>query len=134
MRLSTLLLGCIAAQALGKPASPDYDSRALAEDSLEELAKRQSVGGILCPQQGGRGSGTDYDYGCTGGYCWRNCRVHSASVMSGKPWCWLKYEAGNRGWVPCGRWQDCEWSYNNKNARCATGNCDACGCDCNNDK
>ncbi|KAH6879553.1 victoriocin [Thelonectria olida] len=77
---------------------------------------------------GGRGNGLDYDYGCSGGWCWRNCGGPFTAWP--KPWCWLAYEGGKGGWTPCGGWKDCEWSYNNKNAKCAKGNCKACGCAC----
>ncbi|KAJ5037622.1 victoriocin [Bipolaris maydis] len=64
-------------------------------DEVAALAKRG-----VC-SKGGRGSGYDYDYGCDNGWCWRNCDG----------------PFGNGGWTPCGRWQDCEWSYNNKAAK-----------------
>jgi hypothetical protein len=82
--------------------------------------------------EGGRGMGFDYDYGCDKGWCWRNCNgpFVSTNPAAPKPWCWLAYEGGNGGWTPCGRWQDCEWSYNNKNAKCGKGDCKACGCGC----
>lgn len=98
----------------------------LAEHS--ELIKRG-----ICTQ-GGRGHGIDYDYGCENGWCWRNCDGPFGGVVldptSTKTWCWLAYESGNGDWTPCGRWQDCEWSYNNKAAKCGKGNCNACGCGC----
>ncbi|EMD61770.1 hypothetical protein COCSADRAFT_38606 [Bipolaris sorokiniana ND90Pr] len=94
-------------------------------DELTGLQKR-----AYC-QDGGRGHGWDYDYGCTNGWCWRNCEgPFNGALEFRKTWCWLAYEAGSGGWTPCGRWQDCEWSYNNKNAKCAKGNCKSCGCGC----
>ncbi|KAH6616271.1 victoriocin [Boeremia exigua] len=95
---------------------------------LTEVAKIAARG--TC-SSGGRGGGTDYDYGCDKGWCWRNCGGPFYDVFDkGKSWCWLKYESGNGGWTPCGRWQDCEWSYNNKQAYCAKGDCPSCGCGC----
>lgn len=106
----------------------DTTSSTKQEDPIEvaSIAKRG-----LCPK-GGRGTGWDYDYGCDKGWCWRNCNgpFISENPLSKKTWCWLAYESGNGGWTPCGRWQDCEWSYNNKAAKCGKGDCKACGCGC----
>lgn len=102
------------------------------ENLESSIGKRSSDDGLTkrnsCPR--GRGNGPDYDYGCDKGWCWRNCNKPPGVWDTPKPWCWLKYEGGNGGWTPCGRWQDCEWSYNNKNAKCAKGNCKSCGCGC----
>ncbi|EUC33609.1 hypothetical protein COCVIDRAFT_23019 [Bipolaris victoriae FI3] len=118
-------------------ASPLYDPASETEvtnsskrgDLLDEVAAIAKRG--VC-SKGGRGSGYDYDYGCDKGWCWRNCDgpFVNADVGLKKTWCWLAYESGNGGWTPCGRWQDCEWSYNNKAAKCGKGDCKACGCGC----
>uniref|UniRef100_A0A8H7K1K7 Uncharacterized protein n=1 Tax=Bionectria ochroleuca TaxID=29856 RepID=A0A8H7K1K7_BIOOC len=116
------------------------------DEILEDTSPRESTGlearqkwsgGEFCPGSTGRGTGADYDYGCTKGWCWRNCNVHLEQVLQPwhhKPWCWLAYNGGNGKWTPCGRWQDCEWSYNNKNAKCGKAqkgkSCKACGCGC----
>ncbi|CAM1508007.1 Fc.00g048550.m01.CDS01 [Cosmosporella sp. VM-42] len=108
--------------SIGKEVS--LETPAERDESLIEKRQR-------CATGGGRGHGADYDYGCDNGWCWRNCNVESSIiVLDKKPWCWLAYEGGHGGWTPCGRWQDCEWSYNNKNAKCGKGNCKACGCGC----
>ncbi|UPK95931.1 hypothetical protein LCI18_006866 [Fusarium solani-melongenae] len=110
-------------------------------EDLKRFANHQSLvseGGSLTKRydctNGGHGRGADYDYGCNGGWCWRNCDVNVGwpGGLAGqpKPWCWLAYDGGKGGWTPCGRWQDCEWSYNNKDAKCGKGNCKACGCGC----
>ncbi|EUC43040.1 hypothetical protein COCMIDRAFT_101862 [Bipolaris oryzae ATCC 44560] len=117
--------------------SPLYDPASETEvtnsskrgELLDEVAALDKRG--VC-SKGGRGSGYDYDYGCDKGWCWRNCDgpFVNADVGLKKTWCWLAYESGNGGWTPCGRWQDCEWSYNNKAAKCGKGDCKACGCGC----
>lgn len=161
MKLSLALLGLAATHTICTPAavkperaavegevhpyslgitSPLYDPSAKKED-LESSPKkpdtrqsRRDAGLVeraaVC-DAGGRGNGIDYDYGCTGGWCWRNCNGpwHDPFAFK-KEWCWLKYSGGNGGWTPCGGWKDCEWSYNNKNAKCAKGNCKSCGCGC----
>jgi hypothetical protein len=93
---------------------------------LTELDKRK-----VCAD-GGRGTGVDYDYGCVKGWCWRNCDGPFLPLPPRltKSWCWLAYDGGNGDWTPCGGWADCEWSYNNKNAKCAKGDCKSCGCGC----
>lgn len=89
---------------------------------------------VMCPPGKGRGQNMDYDYGCDEGWCWRNCRTGRTFPLGAisKPWCWLKYEAGVGGWTPCGRWQDCKYSYDKKNAKCAKKKkgCGECGCGC----
>ncbi|KAL2211262.1 hypothetical protein CC79DRAFT_1317417 [Sarocladium strictum] len=128
----------VTSHLLSPEASPEdldssYGKREVLGTSPNEerdLDKRYS-----CPAGSGRGKGQfEYDYGCDKGWCWRNCDVNVGSPGGGeglrKPWCWLAYEGGHGGWTPCGRWQDCEWSYNNKNAKCGKGDCKACGCGC----
>ena len=104
--------------------SPVEHGELIAE--VAEITKRGTCA------QGGRGWGPEYDYGCDNGWCWRNCDGPFLVLPQApkKSWCWLAYESGNGGWTPCGRWQDCEWSYNNKAAKCSKGNCKACGCGC----
>ncbi|KAI9172852.1 hypothetical protein HJFPF1_02366 [Paramyrothecium foliicola] len=113
-------------------ASPAYNPD-IEENDLESISVRSDIRLFhrqtpSC-EEGGRGKGHDYDYGCDKGWCWRNCGGPFGLTYN-KPWCWLAYEGGKGGWTPCGGWKDCEWSYNNKNAKCAKGNCKACGCGC----
>ena len=119
----------------GAEIDENLDSSVGKKVSLESLAKREESlfdKREVCPVGQGRGSGWDYDYGCDNGWCWRNCNaeINFLYPWNGKPWCWLAYEGGWGGWTPCGRWQDCEWSYNNANAKCGKGDCAACGCGC----
>lgn len=114
--------------------SPLYDA-SVGEVNLTSPAKRGELIAKAAEIEkrgdcatGGRGTGFDYDYGCDNGWCWRNC--DGPFLNWPKTWCWLAYESGNGGWTPCGRWQDCEWSYNNKAAKCGKGDCKACGCGC----
>jgi hypothetical protein len=103
--------------------SPAKRGELIAE--VAEITKRDH-----CLVSGGRGTGFDYDYGCDNGWCWRNCDGPFWSSIEKKTWCWLAYNDGNGDWTPCGRWQDCEWSYNNKGSKCGKGDCKACGCGC----
>jgi hypothetical protein len=108
----------------------ETDSSAESAESHARLAPRKEED--VCPSPGGRGSGLEYDYGCVEGWCWRNCNGPFSFFADRKTWCWLKYEAGNGGWTPCGRWQDCKYSYDKKNAKCAKKKkgCGECGCGC----
>ncbi|SPJ73058.1 uncharacterized protein FTOL_02787 [Fusarium torulosum] len=120
--------------------SPLYDpSQGETESSAENVNTDMGLSprdddGAMCPLGKGRGTGMEYDYGCDEGWCWRNCRTGPTFPMAAKrkPWCWLKYEAGVGGWTPCGRWQDCKFSYDKKNAKCAKKKkgCGECGCGC----
>lgn len=128
--------------ALRGEVSPLYNPNARPEDLISPpnrgvtttdddtdtgtLEKRGS-----CPVYGeGRGNGVDYDYGCDKGWCWRNCNGPFLDPTKKKSWCWLAYEGGWGPWTPCGGWYDCEWSYNNVDAKCGKGDCGACGCSC----
>ncbi|RMI99083.1 hypothetical protein CDV36_016058 [Fusarium kuroshium] len=135
MKLFTAFLGAIATQALCTPfdtVEAGQDAENPVNQSL--VVEGEGLGKRYDCTNGGRGRGADYDYGCDKGWCWRNCDVNVrwAGGLAGqpKPWCWLAYDGGKGGYTPCGRWQDCEWSYNNKNAKCKKGNCKACGCGC----
>jgi hypothetical protein len=116
--------------------SPQYNAT-IEESDLTSAAKRGELIATDAELEkrgqcttGGRGHGLDYDYGCDNGWCWRNCDGPFWQTGERKTWCWLAYESGAGGWTPCGRWQDCEWSYNNKAAKCGKGDCKACGCGC----
>lgn len=124
---------------IASPAyKPDEDAKNLESNNSTPNDSRQSrrntgleTREYIC-DAGGRGQGPDYDYGCIKGWCWRNCNgpwLPDLYVVK-KEWCWLAYEGGKGGWTPCGGWKDCEWSYNNRHAKCAKGNCKSCGCGC----
>ncbi|KAF4447188.1 hypothetical protein F53441_9235 [Fusarium austroafricanum] len=111
---------------------PQGEKESAEGDQSPAGISRRDPNQAVCPLGKGRGNGLDYDYGCTDGWCWRNCGGPFPLFAERKPWCWLKYESGKGGWTPCGRWQDCEWSYNNKQAYCAKKKkgCGECGCGC----
>jgi hypothetical protein len=57
-------------------------------------------------------------YGCTRGYCWRNCG-------EGGQWCWTAKNEGLGDWITCTKFQDCA----DTKAACGR-NCARCGCSC----
>ncbi|KXJ90353.1 hypothetical protein Micbo1qcDRAFT_205202 [Microdochium bolleyi] len=64
----------------------------------------------------------DAPFGCTDGYCWKQCGV----AGSGQ-WCWTASNGGFGQWIGCSTNQQC-----NAQQDCGVGpaDCDSCGCSC----
>ncbi|KAH7027953.1 uncharacterized protein B0I36DRAFT_433113 [Microdochium trichocladiopsis] len=64
----------------------------------------------------------DAPFGCTDGYCWKQC----GATGSGQ-WCWTAGNGGFGEWIGCSTNQQC-----NQQQDCGVGpgDCGSCGCSC----
>lgn len=138
MKFLLPVLGFLVSQALstptGNPVTEELYADLGADAALPETSENPlAILGNL-EKRACRSRASDTQWGCDKGWCWRtNCgdAEHDLKKRGTGQWCWLAYEGGHGGWTPCGRWQDCKWSWDNKNAKCGIGkNCGACGCGC----
>ncbi|KAF2870692.1 hypothetical protein BDV95DRAFT_522413 [Massariosphaeria phaeospora] len=64
----------------------------------------------------------DKQFGCTKGYCWKEC-------TDGGNWCWLAKNQGVGDWTSCAADADCHSAVvPDSNCGIGDGNCGSCGC------
>ena len=61
-------------------------------------------------------------YGCTNGYCWKQCNTPGSGQ-----WCWTAWNQGWGAWRTCAGRGDCNLI---STADCGQGGCKDCGCSC----
>lgn len=64
------------------------------------------------------------DYGCTKGYCWKQC-------IGGGRWCWTAWNNGFGNWQTCSQDSQCKPQAQAECGESASGKeCKQCGCSC----